>query len=215
MQENVKMGFYFLANFHRKMKPKRPQEVVQNDLFKTRLDEFLNPKHELYRLASKIDWARLDEEFGPFFEAEQGAPALSTRLIAGLHYLKHAEGLSDEAVVKRWVENGYWQYFCGETFFQHEVPCHPTSLTKWRQRIGEAGCEWLLLLTIEAGVATRTVKKTRFSIGHRRYYRSGKSGWLSDGRQVVRKMPSGAGQAGWTTPGCPCDRTTIKRHRCC
>ncbi len=144
------------------MKPKRPQEVVQNDLFKTRLDEFLNPKHELYRLASKIDWARLDEEFGPFFEAEQGAPALSTRLIAGLHYLKHAEGLSDEAVVKRWVENGYWQYFCGETFFQHEVPCHPTSLTKWRQRIGEAGCEWLLLLTIEAGVATRTVKKRDF-----------------------------------------------------
>ncbi|MGZ8143954.1 MAG: IS5 family transposase [Methylosarcina sp.] len=144
------------------MKPKRPQEVVQNDLFKTRLDEFLNPKHELYRLANKIDWVRLDQEFGQYFEVEKGAPALPTRLIAGLHYLKHAEGLSDEVVVKRWVENGYWQYFCGETFFQHDFPCHPTSLTQWRKRIGEAGCEWLLLLTIEAGVATQTVKKRDF-----------------------------------------------------
>jgi transposase, IS5 family len=154
--------FYFLAIIHRKMKPKRPQEVVQNDLFKTRLDEFLNPKHELYQLANKIDWVRLDKEFGQYFEAEKGAPALPTRLIAGLHYLKHAEGLSDEAVVKRWVENGYWQHFCGETFFQHDFPCHPTSLTQWRQRIGEQGCEWLLLVTIDAGVATKTVKKRDF-----------------------------------------------------
>jgi IS5 family transposase len=92
------------------MKPKRPQEVVQNDIFKTCLDEFLNPKHELYQLTSKMDWARLDEEFGRFFEAENGAPALPTRLIADLHYLKHAEGLSDEAVVKRWLrtDRSHW-----------------------------------------------------------------------------------------------------------
>gem|GEM_PF-5812294 len=40
-------------------------------------------------------------------------------------------------------ENPYWQYLCGERFFQHRLPCHPTSLIRWRNRIGEAianGC---------------------------------------------------------------------------
>ncbi|MGJ0484675.1 MAG: transposase [Methylomicrobium sp.] len=66
-----------------------------------------------------------------------GAPALPICLNAGLHYLKHAFALSDEQVVGRWVDNPYWQYFYGEEFLNHELPCHPTSLTKWRLRIGE------------------------------------------------------------------------------
>ena len=100
-----------------------------------------------------------ENEWGVLFTSKQGAPAIPTRLIAALHYLKHAYRLSDEAVVERWVENPYWQYFCGEEFFQHEVPLHPTSLTRWRQRIGEEGCEWLLSKTIEAGLETKTVEK--------------------------------------------------------
>jgi IS5 family transposase len=144
------------------MKPKSPENCGQNDLFRIRLTDLLDPRHELYRLADLIDWPLLDQELGHYFVAETGAPALPTRLIAGLHYLKHAFALSDEAVVACWVENPYWQYFCGETFFRHELPCHPTSLTKWRQRIGEAGCEWLLSLTIQAGVASQTVKPNHF-----------------------------------------------------
>jgi transposase, IS5 family len=87
---------------------------------------------------------------------------LPTRLIAGLHYLKHAFGHSDEEVVALWVENPYWQYLCGERFSQHRPPCHPTLLTKWRNRIGEAGCEWLLSMTIQAGVDTKTVNPIDF-----------------------------------------------------
>ena len=83
-------------------------------------------------------------------------------MIAGLHYFKHAFGLSDEAVVERWVENPYWQYLCGEEFFRHTLPCHPTSLTKWRHRIGEEGCEWMLSVTIQAGVDSDTVKRSHF-----------------------------------------------------
>lgn len=75
---------------------------------------------------------------------------IATRLIAGFHYLKHTYGLSDEQVVKRWSENTYWQYFCGETCFQHELPLNPNSLTRWRQRLGEKGVESLLGATIEA-----------------------------------------------------------------
>lgn len=144
------------------MKPKSQETAGQSDLFNTRLEDILNPRHELYRLATLIDWQVLDHEFGQFFSPGIGAPALPTRLVAGLHYLKHAFACSDEAVVERWVENPYWQYLCGEEFFRHQLPCHPTSLTKWRNRIGEAGCEWLLSVIIQAGVASETVKPNDF-----------------------------------------------------
>ncbi|ALS96460.1 transposase [Xanthomonas oryzae] len=73
-----------------------------------------------------------------------GRPALPVRLIAGLLYLKHAYDLSDEAMCARWLENPYWQFFTGEMVFQTRLPCDPSSLTRWRQRLGEAGMEeWL------------------------------------------------------------------------
>jgi len=144
------------------MKPKSQESSGQSDLFNTPLADLLNPKHELYQLAHLIDWQTLDDAFGEFFTEKQGAPALPTRLIAGLHYLKHAFARSDEAVVAQWLENPYWQYFCGEEYFQHQMPCHPTSLTHWRKRIGEAGCEWMLSVTIQAGVDSKTVKPSHF-----------------------------------------------------
>jgi transposase, IS5 family len=144
------------------MHPKLQETETQYDLFKISLADLLNPRHELFVLANQIDWAALDQAFGEFFVDGKGAPALSTRLIAGLHYLKHAFGHSDEEVVTLWVENAYWQYLCGEHFFQHSPPCHPTSLTKWRNRIGESGCEWLLSMTIQAGVATKAVNPNDF-----------------------------------------------------
>ena len=55
-------------------------------------------------------------------------------LVAGLLYLNRTFALSDEELITRWAENAYWQYFCGETYFQHEPPIHPTSLTHYRQR---------------------------------------------------------------------------------
>jgi IS5 family transposase len=79
-------------------------------------------------------------------------------LIAGLFYLKHAFNLSDEALVVRWVENPYWQYFCGEIYLQHKLPIDPTSMTKWRKRLGEKGCELLLQEMLSVGVKTKTVK---------------------------------------------------------
>ena len=81
------------------MKPKSQETSGQTDLFNTPLAELLNPKHELYQLANLIDWKTLDDEFGAFFTEHRGAPALPTRLIAGLHYLKHAFAHSDEAIV--------------------------------------------------------------------------------------------------------------------
>ena len=78
--------------------------------------------------------------------------------MAGVLYVQHLHNLSDEMVLEQWLESPYYQYFCGETFFQHNFPCHPTSLVKWRKRLGEEGCEWLLTQTIQAGLKLKVIK---------------------------------------------------------
>ena len=122
----------------------------------------LNQRHALYRLADLLDWSVFDKAFGALYCPDNGCPGKPTRLLVGLQYLKHCYGLSDEAVVSGWVENPYWQYFCGETYFQHVPPIDPSSLTRFRQRIGEVGCEKILQVTISAGVQSRTVKAADF-----------------------------------------------------
>jgi IS5 family transposase len=140
-----------------KAKAPEPQKVLFS--FSTRLTDILDPGHPLFRLADQIEWDRFDAAFEPMFCVDNGAPAIRTRLVVGLHYLKHAFNVSDEDVVARWVENPYWQYFCGEEYFQHEFPIHPTSLTKWRNRIKSKGLETLLEETIRAGLKLKAVTK--------------------------------------------------------
>ena len=132
------------------MKPKS-HAPEQDDLLRPRLTDMIDLRHELVKLAALIDWEFFEEEWAGFFPSHTGRPATSPRLVAGLLYLQHAYQLSDEAVVARWVENPYYQHLCGETFFQHRPPVDPSSLTRWRNRIGEEGVEWLLTKTIEAG----------------------------------------------------------------
>ncbi len=103
-----------------------------------------------------------DEAFGSLYCPDNGCPGKPTRLLVGLQYLKHCYGLSDEVVVSGWVENPYWQYFCGECYFQHEAPLDPSSLTRFRQRIGESGCETIVRVTVSAGVASKTVQAADF-----------------------------------------------------
>jgi IS5 family transposase len=139
------------------MKPRKPPPE-QDDLLRARLVEMIDMRHELVKLATLIDWEVFEREWSGLFPSPVGRPATPTRLVAGLLYLQHAFRLSDEAVVARWAENPYWQHFCGETFFQHRLPIDPSSMTRWRNRIGEEGVEWLLTETIRAGQRAGTVQ---------------------------------------------------------
>lgn len=130
------------------------------ELFRPRLDEQLKMTHPLIRLSSLMDWQRIEADFSKHFLSNRGRPALSPRLVAGLLYLQHANDASDEAVVATWLENPYWQYFCGETYLQTELPIDASSLTRWRKRIGEEGVEVLLAVTIEAARAAGLIKKS-------------------------------------------------------
>jgi len=83
-----------------------------------------------------------------------GRPGLPTRLMAGLHLLKHAKGLSDEQVCAQWVENPYSQAFCGESWFRHRLPLDRSSMTRWRHRVGLERLEAVLAETIAAAKRT-------------------------------------------------------------
>jgi len=126
----------------------KKRELSQEELFKSRLDQMLDPKHPLFRLANAIDWEYFEKEFGKFYVENVGRPGKPIRILVGLHYLKNAYDESDESCVERFLENPYWQYFCGFEHFQHEFPLKPTTLVKWRQRIGKTGIEKLFYQTL-------------------------------------------------------------------
>jgi IS5 family transposase len=117
------------------MRPKKIVPTNKLDLYRSRLEQIINPRHELVQLAGKLDWAWIDGQIAPLF-AEQGRPAVPTRFMIGLLLLKHIHGLSDEEVCERWVENPYFQHFTGEEFFQHEFPHDRSGLSHWRRRLG-------------------------------------------------------------------------------
>lgn len=145
------------------MKPKKQERSGCDDLFRMRLEQMLDQRHALYRLAGTIDWTAVEARFGGLY-AEEGRPGIPIRLMVGLHYLKHAFNESDESVVARWVENPYWQHFCGEEYFRHEMPINPSQMTRFRDRIGEEGCEFMLGVTVQAGVETKTVSKASLAV---------------------------------------------------
>ena len=116
---------------------------LQQNLFKTRLTELINMDHALVKLSNEIDWDKMEQEFEKLFST-QGRPSVAIRKVAGLLLLKEMFKESDESVVERWIENAYWQYFTGETFFQTEGPLDPSQFVHFRKRIGEKGLEYLL-----------------------------------------------------------------------
>ena len=115
----------------------KPRDDRQKDLLRPALEAIIDLGHPLVRLAGAIDWRFLDKRFAGVCTAGAGQPPLPTRLVAGLLILKHMHDLSDEVLCARWLENPYYQFFCGELSFCHQLPFDRSSLTHWRQRLGE------------------------------------------------------------------------------
>ncbi len=138
------------------MRPKKPEKEASGDLFRARLDQIINMRHELVLLADEMDWEWIDEELSDLF-SESGRPGTETRFMIGLLLLKHIHGLSDEAVCARWVHDPYFQYFTGEEFFQHAFPHERSGMTHWRKRIGDR-LDALLAESLRVAHATGAVK---------------------------------------------------------
>ena len=145
------------------MRPKERRDSGQSDFFKARLDQIVDLSHPLARLAATIDWRFLEERFGAVYTDKPGQPPLPTRLMAGLSILKHTHNLSDEELCARWVENPYYQLFCGEEFFRHKLPFDRSSLTRWRKRMGEEKLVALIQESLSAATRTGAAKPSDFA----------------------------------------------------
>ena len=134
------------------------KQLSEPELFRSQLSNIIDLRHPLCQLAHSIDWSELHENLKHLYREDFGRPAKSVRLMVGLHYLKYLKEISDEQLIETWIENPYWQYFCGENYFQTEFPIHPTSLTKWRNRLGEEDLQELLKGTIKSAVRAKTIR---------------------------------------------------------
>jgi transposase, IS5 family len=145
------------------MRPRERRETGEQDLFRSRLDQIIDMKHPLATLARTVDWRFLECRFGEVYTDDPGHLPLPTRLMAGLAILKHTYDLSDEVLCERWVENPYYQYFCGEEFFQHRLVFDRSSLTRWRNRMGEERLQALLQESLAVATKTKAIKPSELS----------------------------------------------------
>lgn len=130
------------------MKSKTIKKEYQPSFFTSQsLEDLLNPNMALFKLSKKIPWEMFEHEFKGLYSSK-GRPAKPIRLMVGLLLLKQLENLSDELVVERWVQNPYYQYFCGEVEFQWSFPIDPTDLVYFRKRIGSSGCEKIFEMSV-------------------------------------------------------------------
>jgi transposase, IS5 family len=177
------------------MRPRERRETGQGDLLRSRLDAIIDMGHALVKLAGAIDWRFLEERFGAIYTDGPGQPPLPTRLMAGLAILKHMHNLSDETLCERWVENPYYQYFCGEEFFQHRLIFDRSSLTRWRQRMGEEKLQALLQESLATATRTQAMKPSDLSRVIVDTDGTAQERDVPDRRQALEPGPRGAGPA--------------------
>jgi IS5 family transposase len=125
------------------MRPNSQEFPQTYDIFRSQLTQIINMEHELVKLSQAIDWKYLEEKNAGFYSTE-GRPGVTARLMIGLQLLKHMFNLSDEGVCERWVYDPYFQFFCGEIYFQHTLEMERSSMTHWRKRVGDKFCESLV-----------------------------------------------------------------------
>ncbi|MGL4667996.1 MAG: IS5 family transposase [Saezia sp.] len=149
------------------MKPRQnASENPQRELFAKELESLIDLSHPMAKLSQQINWSAFDQEFGSSYSDKVGRPAINTRLMVSVHYLKYAFNLSDDDTLALWVENPYWQYFSGMVYFQHDLPMNSSSMTRWRQRVGEKGGEQLLKETINAGIHMKAIRPEQLKSIH-------------------------------------------------
>lgn len=154
------------------------------DFFRARIDAMINLADPLAVLATRLPWGQIEAALAAKFERQAragqvlegldlfgptavlagagispaGRPRLPIRLMASLLYLKHSFNLSDEELVVRWSENVLWQFFSGQEYYEHRLPCDATQIGRFRRALGEDGMELLLKATIDTAVAIEAVK---------------------------------------------------------
>jgi len=142
------------------MKPKNEQKTLE--IFKVRLEEIINKEHPLVRLSESINWKSLEEKLTEKYSEKMGAPGKEIRLMVGLQYLKYMYNESDEMIVQKFVENPYYQFFCGNEYFEHSLPIDSSSMTRFRKRMGSETIDDLFKETVRSAERSNQLKEKDF-----------------------------------------------------
>jgi len=117
-------------------------------MFEVPMNKFIDTQHELVVVGDEINWNSLENNFRAYYSS-RGRPSVPVRKIVGLLILKTRFRLSDEKALNIWLENPYWQYFCGEVHFQKEKPFSTGEFSRFKRRVGEDGMDQIQYLSAE------------------------------------------------------------------
>jgi IS5 family transposase len=98
-----------------------------------------NRLHPLVILRSVIPWDAIGRRLARYYHDSQGPVGKPLRMLVALLIVAKWYGLSDRGVVAQIKDNRYMQYFCNVPDAGLQTFLHPTSLVRFRQRVGEAG----------------------------------------------------------------------------
>lgn len=164
--KSIKVRFKFAREIKKKkeslqkMRPRNEQKTLE--IFKVRLEEIINKSHPLARLSETINWKKLEEKLLLKYAEKMGAPGKEIRLMVGLQYLKYMYNESDEMIVQKFIENPYYQYFCGNEYFEHSLPIDSSSMTRFRKRMGKETIEELFKETLKSAEIINQIKEKDF-----------------------------------------------------
>lgn len=142
------------------MRPRNSQKSLE--IFKVHLEEIINREHPLVKLSKTINWKNMEEKLSKKYTEKMGAPGKEIRLMVGLQYLKYMYNESDEMIVQKFVENPYYQYFCGNEHFEHSLPIDSSSMTRFRKRMGKETIEELFKETVKSAESIKQIKEKDF-----------------------------------------------------
>jgi len=142
------------------MRPQKESKTLE--IFKVRLEEIINKEHPLVKLSLAINWKELEEKLAKKYSEKMGAPGKQIRLMTGLQYLKYMYNESDEMIVRKFVENPYYQYFCGNEYFEHSLPIDSSSMTRFRGRMGKENIEEMFKEIVKSASRSKELKEKDF-----------------------------------------------------
>lgn len=114
-------------------------------MFDVPMIKYIDTNHEFVKIGDEIDWRAFEINFKNYY-SDRGRPGIPVRKIAGLELLKDRFSLSDEKALEIYPENPYWQYFCGEIYFQKDKPFSVGEFSRFRKRVGKKGMEMITKL---------------------------------------------------------------------
>jgi len=128
--------------------PRHPYPEVNAMIAQTFEDAFspqwvdthiIDPTHDLVILRHIIPWQSIIDQLVSSYDPKKGRMGYSLRILVGASIVARLRQLSDRKVIKQIQENRYLQYFCNVPDQELMTFLHPSTLCRFRQRVGQEG----------------------------------------------------------------------------